>query len=580
MPGSAPDIPQKTPHPPVGDEFPPEQIVLGHRWAWALVLGFLLLLGLPPLIQNFLEIRKGPDGWVPARELVRALDGSASPDKTIAARLRDFDAGLARQDFTNAPRKWTQQLVTAVLLRGNDRAVPGLDGWVFFRPELQALTGYGPLTPEPHSVSRDPSLTGWEPPLEPIRQFAETLHARGVGLWLVPVPMKPTIYPEQLTGRPANSPVRHADTARFFAALEAGGVHVIDLAPTLWELKSADSTDGPVYMPGDTHWTPRAMVHCAEFLARLIRQESWFPALPLAAWTTVPQPQPVLSEPGFGDLIDKLDSRFPEKLFPSRRELLQPIPDPKTHQPLSPDRNSPIVLIGDSFVNIFDDPSLGFAAPGLSEGQRSGAGLAQHLAAQIQRPLDVHAVNGDGASGVRQWLARRAEAAVRSKKLVIWVIAERDLLLSRTVAKANRVTWERVAIAPDPDSDHQSTARSGSPETSIRPHPGGPLVVDATVLEKSALPLPDEVVYPNSLYSVKYQVRRVVSGTAPESPLVVVHWNFKATKIQPTARIQTGKTYRLTLEAWAEKTELQTLNLTELDDYPEWFSPTAEPAGD
>lgn len=580
MPGSFPDISQNSPPPPASDEFPPEEFVIGRGSAWMLVLAFLLLLGLPPLVQNVREIRKGPDGWVPARELVRALDGNATPDKTIAGRLRDFDAGLARQEFTEAPREWTQQFVTAVLRRGNDRSVVGRDGWAFFRPGLQALTGYGPVTPEPHSVSRDPSLLDWEPPLEPIAEFAAGLKSRGVELWLVPVPMKPSIYPEKLTGKPTGAPVRHADTDRFFSALEGRGVRVIDLASPLWNLKSSDSTKGPVYMPGDTHWTPRAMACCAEYLASLIRQESWFPALTPATWTNHPQPQTVLSEPGFGDLIDKLDLRFPNKLFPARREVLQRILDPITNQPPASDLKSSIVLIGDSFVNIFDDPSLGFAAPGLATGQRSGAGLAQHLAAQLHRPLDVHAVNGDGASGVRQWLARRGETAVKSKKLVIWVIAERDLFLSRSVAKANRVAWKRVPIAPDPAPDEEDNAPSLAPDDGklAAPHNAdGALIIDATVLEKSVQPLPDEVVYPNSLYSVKYKIRRVISGTAPQSPAVVVHWNFQVGKTQPTARIQPGKTYRLTLEPWSAKSDLQTLNLTELDDYPEWFAASAEP---
>ncbi|MDB6071444.1 MAG: hypothetical protein JWL81_2615, partial [Verrucomicrobiales bacterium] len=227
VPPSEPRIPA-----PPGEIFAPERLDISRRSAWVLVVIFLLFIGLPPLFQDFREWNKGEAGWLPSREFTKAVSGSETPDLTIEQRLRAFDSGIARLDFTKAPRQWSQQVVTAILQRGNDRTFPGRDGWLFYRPELQALTGYGPVVPEPHSVSRDPALLDWAPPLEPIRDFAASLKERGVALWLVPAPMKPSIYPEKLSGVISQGPVRHRDAAKFHELLANTGLRVVD--PAQW----------------------------------------------------------------------------------------------------------------------------------------------------------------------------------------------------------------------------------------------------------------------------------------------------------------------------------------------------------
>lgn len=560
---ATPDQDSRTPAPP-GEVFAPENITISRKAAWAIILFFLLLLGLPPLIQDVIEWRKGPAGWLPARELARAVSGASAPEQTIEHRLRGFDAGVARLGFTQEPRQWSQQIVTSLLRRGNDRTFPGEKGWLFYRPELKALTGYGPLQPEPHSVSRDPALLDWTPPLKPLADFAASLKERGVQLWLVPVPMKPVIYPEKLTGHPATGPVAHPDTTAFYNQLQGMGIRVIDLAQELWALKASDATEGPVYLPDDTHWTPRGMAHAAKILAGLVQQEPWFASLPNSAFPV--ESETVPSRTGHGDLVEKLGARFPDQLYPPYSVKLERQLVPATRQPLPADRTSPVVLLGDSFVNIFDDPSLGFAPADPTLTGRTSAGLGQHLAARLGRALDLHAVNGDGATGVRRWLANRGETVVRTKKVVIWVLASRDLILSRTLAKTNQVHWHPTPIAPDP---------AGSPV--ITPSPGGgPIVVEARAVEKARQAAPATANYPNSLYTVRYEILRTVSGPAVSGSVEVVHWNFQNRQPSPTAQVAPGLTYRLELQPWANQEALQSLNLETIDgDDPTWFAPQA-----
>ena len=543
-----------TPAPP-RDEFPPEQILLSRPAAWILTSLFLMLLAVPPLLD-------GLPGRV--RELVSAVSGMGSR-QPIAERLRGYDSKVASAAFTGVPRQLTQQALTSLLGKGNDRVLIGRDGWLFYRPEIQALTGYGPIQPEPHSVSRDPALLDWEAPLEPIRQFAAQLRERGVALWLVPAPMKPAIYPEMLSGAVTGAPVRHRDAAAFFASLTEAGIRVMDPAAVLFAAKAGDASEGPVYLKDDTHWSTRGMLVTTGFLASQIRQ------LPALTECFDPAPRPwtmtlTASAPGNGDLVEKLGLRYPERWSPPRMETLAVV-SPPAGIVSQVDRGSPMVVLGDSFVNIFDDPGLGF--PRTDGRAPSQAGFAWQLAHQLGMPLDVHAVNGEGASGVRRWLAQRGESVVRSKKLVLWVIAERDLFLSRSAAKANGISWERVHFAADPP---------GPPAPPAGATPGDPVVVEAMAMEKADQADPRQANYENALYTVRYEVRKVLSGQAPAGPFEVVHWHFKKRVLQPASSIEPGHTYRLQLEPWGTRPELETLNLSQIGEaLPVWWAEGAEP---
>lgn len=94
----------------------------------------MLLVAVPPLLD-------GVPGRV--RELWTALAGKGS-SKPIAERLRVYDTGVASAAFTDGPRELTQQVLTQLLGKGNDRVIPGRDGWLFYRPELQAAPPRAP----------------------------------------------------------------------------------------------------------------------------------------------------------------------------------------------------------------------------------------------------------------------------------------------------------------------------------------------------------------------------------------------------------------------------------------------------
>ena len=361
-----------------------------------------------------------------------------------------------------------------------------------------------------------------------------------------------------LTGDASGEPLRHRKTRLFFKQLEgAGWIRVKDPANVLFSAKARDAAEGPIYLRDDTHWTTRGMGLTADFLAEEIRKQPWFSGLGGTSWPT----KIVRSASGHGDLVEKLGLSTPDHYEAARQENLSIVQLPPGVNSAT-DSDSPIVVIGDSFVNIFDDPSLGFAHP--EQKPRTGAGFAGNLAARLGMPLDVHAVNGEGASGVRRWLAQRGEFVVRSKKLVIWVIAERDLMLSRSVAKAQRVIWDDVTFAPDAPAETQTSDEL--------------MVVEAEVIEKSDQADPLRANYKNALYTVLYRIRKTVSGPPLSGGVEVVHWNFKERIPQPTATVEIGRVYRLTLEPWAVQHEVQRFAREELSEAaPAWWSAVAEP---
>src|SRR4030095_16790609 len=179
------------------------------------------------------------------------------------------------------------------------------------------------------------------------------------------------------------------DVERFFALLHERGVRALDLRPLLETTKKGE---GACYLPRDTHWTPRAMAEAARDLA-----------LEISSILSTPsdgRPEVAMHSGRIrarGDLVEML--RLPEgaDAFPAE-ELDLEVPDSLPARAVA-DLASPILLIGDSFTRVFSDAALGLG---------EGAGLGEHLAAELARPIDVIALSGGGARAVREALARRA----------------------------------------------------------------------------------------------------------------------------------------------------------------------------
>jgi alginate O-acetyltransferase complex protein AlgJ len=88
-----------------------------------------------------------------------------------------------------------------------------------------------------------------------------------------------------------------------------------------------------------------------------------------------------------------------------------------------PEPDAEILLLGDSFSNIYSLSGLGWGEAG---------GFAEQLSFALRRPLDCILVNAGGSYSTRQRLCQqmaRGKDRLAGKRLVIWQFAMRDLLV-------------------------------------------------------------------------------------------------------------------------------------------------------
>ncbi|MGI8601418.1 MAG: alginate O-acetyltransferase AlgX-related protein [Verrucomicrobiales bacterium] len=505
---------------------PREEVRVSEVGLWIFIIGFLFMLAVPPVAREF--SRDGIRG-----DAAQIIFGRGTK---VVDRLRAFEKRVDEASWVKPLRQGAQWVVTSLFREGNRKVFIGTDRRLYLRTGLRALTGYGALTPEPRSVAKDPALGDWQPPLPIIEDFAGQLRERGARLVLVPVPDKAAVLLN--TGESDRIPP-HPSAERFYQALTEAGVQTIRLDEWRKQVSPTDASGG--FLVQDTHWNPRAMREVARLIAAALSQG---PAPSNDA-------QPIKME-AVGDLVKALE--LPVGVAAFRPERVELLPSPVAH---FSNEESPVVLLGDSFVNIFEDTDLGWSAP--------ACGLAAHLAHQLGQPLHVLAVNGGGATESRERLARLPDDIVRSKKIVLWVLAERDFFLPASAALESKVEWRRVAFNPNKSTEGGMA---------------GSMVVEATLKAKSALQDVLTFDYDDAVYTAEFGIDRVVSGDYSLPDAVVVLWNFKKRKVQPSARYQIGQQFRLRLVPWLSKRELNKINPS--DDFlrldlPLLYAEEAEP---
>lgn len=552
---------------PFEDEKDTTDYRVSRRSAVVLSTLFLLALTLPPLGDL---AYKAATGKLATSPLVRLFSYSPTAGTTLHEHLLAVERSLTDLPYAKTIRRHTQFALTAYAGEGNLKVHPGNNGWLFYRPELAALNGWGPLKTQPFSVMKDPSLGKLRPARELVLDFAAELKKRNIPLLLVPLPVKPMLYHEHLLNKTPDEPLRHPDQLAFYDQLRTAGIDVLDLTQPLYDLKKRY----PLFLKQDTHWTPEAMKKSAELVASHIKKTH--PTLLPQTETTPRIDARIHDRTALGDLVTLLDLPHPETLYQKEPAQLVSIAG------LDPTPTAPISLLGDSFVNIYADPTLGFEDPATATAETKApmnAGFASQLALLLGQPLDVIAKNGAGTTATRREFASRPDDIVRAKKLVVWVLASRDLLYSPTAAREANIEWDTVTFNPNPSKPTQAT---DTPTTAATTE--GKVIVEAELLIKSTNQSPDATPYPDALHTALYRIKKVLSGTFdPETNWQAIQWTFKKKEMQPTAAFTPGQTYRLTLVPWDTQTTLQSLNRsadkTDEDDFlaERWFIESAEP---
>jgi hypothetical protein len=341
-------------------------------------------------------------------------------NRRVLAGLTAFEDGLDDESLLGrALRPPAQRLLSGWLGAGNERTYIGREGWLFYRPDVEHVTGAPFLDPAQMS-RRVRAAAEWEAPPQPdprpaIVRFHRDLAARGILLLLVPTPVKPTVHPEQLAGayEGRTAPVQNPSYEALLEDLRAAGVLVLDLSDAL--VAERVRAGRPQYLATDTHWRPDAMEQAARRLADLVGEHVTLEARPDPGHRL--QSREVRQ---LGDIAAMLDLPADRHVYAPEAVWVRRVVGPDG-APWRPSRDADVLLLGDSFTNIFSLATMGWG---------DSAGFAEHLSAALARPVDRIVQNDAGAYATRD-LLRRALAADPARldrtRVVVYQFATREL---------------------------------------------------------------------------------------------------------------------------------------------------------
>lgn len=350
-------------------------------------------------------------------------------------------AGLEER-FHGAGAKWAGQPVSHLRgrLKLDANRVVQRDGELYFLPDIEHVTGRSFLSgggKNSHVVLKpNGGGTRSRHPLPAILDFDQRLRERGIRLVLLPTPSKAMFAGE------GELPMRNEGFEGFVRELEKHDIAVFDLAPYFADYQERGNR---LFLKGDSHWTPEVMRMSAVLLSVYLQKGGLLPGTPRENF-----PGSTRRITNTGDLAVLLDDGKRERW----KETVQVHPVTGNSRP---GRNFPLLLLGDSFSNVFSEETMGWGA---------NAGFAEALTQVMGFPVDRVAVNDGGASGSRHALATSA-GRLGETNVLVWQFAARELSFG---------DWR---ILPLPEAKNP-------PESPDRKVGGG--VLSGTVAETARIP--------------------------------------------------------------------------------------------
>ena len=522
-------------------------------WVSASLIGaFCATLLAAGVVQHVAEMPSAsPDGeprsWpqpydvfrlLPSRAEIAAV-GSPRDALRLAPSVREitgFEDALedaSALDGAILPR--AQQVLSRYLGVGNEQAYLGRDGEMYYRPDVDYATGPGFLDAA-HLARRVKGGPSWEDvphgdPLPAIRSLHAALQARGISLVVVPVPVKPVLQAQGLAPFAHPRGVAHNPSyASFIDTLASDGVRAFDATAILAVTEEA-------YLRTDTHWTPRAVERVAAALAAYTRDEVGLTTRAHAGYARGAE-----EIENIGDVATmlKLPPR-PGIIAPERVEI-RPVAT-STGETWGPDPTARVLLLGDSFTDIYSLGAMGWG---------EGAGLAEQLSHALQEPVDRIALNAGGAYAARQELSRqlmRGDDRLAGKEVVVYQFAVRELYSG---------DW-RVYDMPAPAAG--------------TPGPGrGQVMAHARVVALSMPPQPGTVPYPDCVIAFHVSDITAEGGVSAPDEAVVFVWGMRDNEWTPEASTAVGAQLRMRLTPWADaEAQYGSYSRRELDDEDAWL---------
>ncbi|MFN2446049.1 MAG: hypothetical protein ABR606_10795 [Vicinamibacterales bacterium] len=409
--------------------------------ARSLVLWFLLMLAALPSVEwvgaDDAESRGAPSAWAHLSGLpevmadrLAALHAGVpeashwtrivTANRAVLEALSAFETALEDDSpVGRLLRPPTQVVLSGWLGVGNERVYAGRDGWLFYRPDVEYITGRGFLEPqqlERRARSASEFETVPQPDPRPaIRQFKRDLDARGIKLVVMPTPVKSTVHPDRIA--PAyhfeRAPLQNASYAAFLDDIAREGVLLFDPASEV--ARAREESSEPPYLATDTHWRPEAMQRVAEALTAFLARHVTLPSVQPPGYRVEPREARQI-----GDTTAMLDLPAGQTLYPPERVALRFVVGPNG-DPWRPSRDADVLVLGDSFSNVYSLSTMGWG---------ESAGFIEQLSYVLQRPVDRIVQNDQGAQATRVLLSRETGGSsdrLAGKRVVVWQFAAREL---------------------------------------------------------------------------------------------------------------------------------------------------------
>jgi acetyltransferase AlgX (SGNH hydrolase-like protein) len=371
---------------------------------FGLILFFLGIIVSIPVVQMVVEACRG--------ERPQALE--IFKRKPTAGNLRAYERRLEDASWVAAKlRPWAQYAQFAWLKDGGEKSLVGRDGWLFYKPSVEYATG----RPDRHGTTTTASDA-----VAAIIDLRNQLATRGIRLLVMPAPDKESVYPEKLTRRAAGlRTAMSAETQEVLSQLKAAEVEVVDLFELFAAAKAAGpASSPPLYLAQDSHWSPAGAELAARAAARRILNQG---SAHLGSVAYEIKPSPVER---VGDILRMLQVPQLERNAVAEKVSCYQVLRRDTLEPYRDDGGSEILVLGDSFLRIYETDEPG------------GGGFIAHLARELRQPVTSIVNDGGASTLVRQELSRRP-AFLANKKVVIWEFVERDIRLGVE-------GWQRVPL--------------------------------------------------------------------------------------------------------------------------------------
>ena len=521
---------------------PPVARLLVAMFALVIASPFAAQLMLDPSFFHSLAPRTAPVGSEFAPGAV--VDRVRAVNRNLLARAKGVEDRLAEESVLGRRLRPVVQLaLTRWLGAGTSRVEVGVDGWLFYRPDLDHVTGPGFLSPEVlarRAAAGDTLSSSRQPdPRTALVRLYHQLDQRGVRLIVLPTPVKPSVDPRQAgPGRIRSEPIMNLSYRRLLRYLREAGVTVFDLSRVLSAMRREGR--GSLYLATDTHWRPETMQRTAVELAAFIERQGWL-SEPVGGQRA--RRRRATNE---GDTARLLGLGPNQSLYPSETVTIARI-ETARGDAWTPDRSAEVLLLGDSFTNIYSAPSLGWG---------TSAGFAEQLSFALGRPVDRISQNADGALAPGRLLATevaRDAGRLASTRVVVYQFATREL---------SQGDWQPVDLGAEvvPEEGLDAFWVPGVDSNAT---------VEATVMATGSIPSPGSVPYRDHIVAVHITgidlLAGQVAGTA--SGAVVYLRSMIDNELTVAAGYRPGDRVRLHLVSWAGvAAELDGISRGELAD--------------